>query len=868
MRHQNIIFIRNALRCYSAFAPAAVAVVIACGHPVQGEEGGGQGNTQSATSGGANGGGPSSGGDNGGGGSGISGGGGGTASGNGGGGTTSGNGGGSGSSQGNGAGGNGSSAGNGSTGGVSSVPVQVITDGAAPDVAKVACTDSTFSDAWTPGYTPDATVLAKVTSTLSRMTVTQMANQMRGTPSGLGGTANFSDNFRTPDDTVNGIAGFYFRDGPRGVCLAAELPAGKNGYSTVFPVPSARGAAFDMALEEQIGEAIGDELLASRTATGKTNSMLLAPVINILRHPAWGRAQETYGEDSYLLGRLGSAFTTGAQKYAPTCVKHYAANNVENGRASENAIIDERTLREMYARHFGAVIKDGGVSCVMASYNLVNGTKSTTNSHLLTDILRTDFGFKGFTMSDWWAMLPGSGSPGTPAYATAGVTAGLDMEMPWSQNYSFIESLIPGQLTQAEISTSASRILQQKYRFKVDATSGAVGLQTPTTTFDSTNSIANNTAHIALSRQAAIESMVLLKNNMNTLPISRTTVKNIAVLGATVPFQVSTVNGGNTTMLNFATDLRLGDFGSSRVFADPAKSTGPFAGIQAVAGSGITVVSGGTAAAAANADFIVVMAGLTPQDEGEEYTGAGDRTSFALDDKNGGTTQNSLITAAAALGKPMVVVLEGGSVIDMPWLAQVPAVVMAWYPGMDGGTALGKLLFGDENFSGKLPVTWPKQWADEPTFPGSTITADYHVGYSWFDNKGIAPLFAFGYGMSYTTYKYNYMTLPCSSVTKGGVVDVQVGITNTGTVAGDETAFLFVSYPAGVTRPMKELKGFARATAIAPGQTAQITIPLRISDLQYWDLTTNAWQVQTGAYTIMVGPSSDNLTLMDTLTVQ
>jgi beta-glucosidase len=863
MHQERLVKVRRGLAIAGAFVPAVFAAAVACSHPDSGAAGG----TAAASGDGTM---PTSGSS---GGTGSAGGSGSNTTGSAGG--TSGNGAGSGSAvSGAAATGDNGNSGSGAAGSASTFdggPSQMLTDGEAPDVAKIACANVAYSDAWTPGYTPDPTVLAKVQTTLASMTLTQQANQMRGTNSGAGAGGNFTDNFRSPDDTMAQIAGFTFRDGPRGVCLNAELPAGKSGYSTAFPVPSGRGATFDLALEEQIGEAIGDEMLASRTQFGKANTMLLAPVINILRHPAWGRAEETYGEDSFLLGRFGSAFTTGAQKYVAACAKHYAANNIENGRASENAIVDERTLREMYTRHFGAVIQDAGVACVMASYNLVNGQHATGNSHLLTDILRTDMGFQGFTMSDWWA-IPG-GNMTLPAStlqanAISSIGAQLDMEMPWSYAYSEIESLVPAQLTNKQIATAAGRVLQQKFRFKATALTGTVGLQTPVTTFDSTNSIANNAAHITLARQAALESMVLLKNANSTLPIIRTKVKTVAVIGAQVPFTVSTFNGGKQATIDFPNNVRLGDMGSSRVFSDPAKSTTPFQGIQAVAGTGITVVSGNTATAAANADFVVVVAGLTPQDEGEEYTGAADRSNFELDDKNNTTTQDTLITAVAALNKPMVVVLEGGSVISMPWLAQVPAVVMAWYPGMDGGTALGKLLFGDVNFSGKLPVTWPKQWADEPAFPGSTLTADYHVGYSWFDNNKIQPLFAFGSGLSYTTFKYDYMNVPCSTVSKGGVVSVAVGITNTGTVAGDEVAFLFVSYPTGITRPAKELKGFYRATAVAPGQTAQITIPLRISDLKYWDTTSNSWQIQTGTYNIMVGPSSDNLTLMDTVTVQ
>jgi beta-glucosidase len=263
-----------------------------------------------------------------------------------------------------------------------------------------------------------------------------------------------------------------------------------------------------------------------------------------------------------------------------------------------------------------------------------------------------------------------------------------------------------------------------------------------------------------------------------------------------------------------------------------------------------------------------VVAGLTPQDEGEEYTGAGDRPNFSLDGKADGNTQDNLITQVANKHKPMVVVLEGGSVIDMPWLSQVPAVVMSWYAGMDGGRALGELLFGDANFSGKLPITWPKRWEDEPTFnAGTTTPMDYYLGYRWFDKHAIEPLFAFGHGLSYTTFEYKHLQVPCSDVTKNGVVYVKVDITNSGSVAGDEVAFLFVSFPStSARRSVKELKGFHRVS-LEPGQTKRITIPLRVSDLRYWDSANNRWQVESGPVQIMVGPSSDSLPLTDTMVV-
>ena len=756
-----------------------------------------------------------------------------------------------------------------------------------PNATKMACAAAVYSDAWTPGYSLDSSIPAKVATVVNSMSISELAQQMRGTDNG--GLSNTGDIFRTMDNTNKGVAGFRFRDGPRGVCLAAQLPMGDDGYSTAFPVAEARAASFDLALEAQVGKAIGDETLASG------NTMILAPVVNILRNPAWGRAQETYGEDSFVLGRFGSAFTAGAQTFVPACAKHYAANNIEDNRAADNSqMADEQTLRESYARHFGVVIQDAGVSCIMAAYNLVNGAKATLNKHLLTDILRTDFGFQGFVLSDWWAMPPGAVDATTDALqanAVAGVNAGLDMELPWSYNYQQLEAVTgpSSPLKQTQLQTSASRIITQKYRFNVQQVGGAGsgaassgyhsgGLQKPTTTLSAKGSIENNMAHVALARQAALEGMVLLKNDQNTLPIDKTKVKTIAVLGAKVPYTVNTTEGGGT--INFATDVRLGDLGSSRVYADPAKSTGPFAGIQAAAGSSITVTTGSDPTMAGSADFTVVVAGLTPQDEGEEYTGAGDRTSFKpgmspylLDDKNGTTVQNDLITAAAtaaaAAKKPLVVVLEGGSVIDMPWLSQVPAVVMAWYPGMDGGTALGQLLFGSANFSGKLPMTWPKVWTDEPTLAtGTSTTMDYFVGYKYFDNKAISPLFAFGSGLSYTTFKYDSLVVPCSTVPPDGVVGVQVDVTNTGAVAGDEVAFLFVSYPnSTVRRPAKELKGFHRVS-LAPGETKQITIPVRVADLKAWDNTKSAWVSASGTVKVMVGPSSDKLPLTDTFTVQ
>lgn len=756
--------------------------------------------------------------------------------------------------------------------------VVVTASAAAPE--KMACTDTTFAwhDCLSPGQgTLSAADSMQLANWVGEMSIEEKANQMRGTPHGGG---QFQDIFRTLDNTQRGIRGFLFRDGPRGVNLDAPLPSGQTGgRATAFPVSMARGASFDLDLEFRLNAAMGDEMIAS----GQT--MLLSPTINILRHPFWGRAQETYGEDPFLLGRFGSASVVGIQQYVPACAKHYAANNIENGRNTANAVMDEQTLREMYARHFEMVIKDAGVACIMAAYNPVNGAKSTQNRHLLNDLLRTDFGFKGFVMSDWWAMPGGFDTSVNPdafkTNAAEAVRAGMDMELPWSLNYSQLEAITgPGKpLSVDDINTASTRILEQKLRFKVARVGQPIGLKPAVTTFVS-GSIENNEAHIQLAEEAALKSMVLLKNENGTLPI-KNTVRTVAVIGANVSFS-GYVGPSRREQLDFTTNritgdidtVLTGDWGSSRVAPDVAKSVGPLAGIMAAAataGTGITVVGGSTAAAAQNADFVVVVAGLTPKDEGEEYTNAGDRSTLSLDGKENMGVQDALIRQVASLRKPMVVVLQGGAPIATPWLSEVPALVMAWYPGMVGGRALGKLLFGQANFSGKLPITWPATIEDFPPFvmEGSTSTPmGYDIGYRYFDRQKRTPLFPFGYGLSYTKFDYANLRVPCADITKGGVLEVEVDVTNSGTVKGDEIVFLFASYP-GTTkrRPIKELKGFYRVS-LDPGVTKRVTIPVRISDLKYFDMAAGCWDVESGPVEIMVGPSSDKLMLKDTVVVR
>jgi beta-glucosidase len=742
---------------------------------------------------------------------------------------------------------------------------------------------------YAPGYQSNPTVQQTVKTLMAQMNITDKNIQMDGTQYGGSGKYNFTDTQRSRDTKT--IRGYRYRDASRGMNLGEDMEGAQPnaatvggagvGYSTAFPVSMARGAAFDLDLEYAIGEAIADEMMAAK------QTLLLAPCMNLLRNPLWGRAQETYGEDGFQIGRMASAMTVGVQQHITANAKHYMGYDIENGRDFNNVTMDDQTLREIYGRHFRMVVQDGGVGSVMASYNLVNGTKSTFNKHTLTDVLRADFGFKGFILSDWWAMPPQGNPAGVDtgtlkSYALSGMQAGLDVELPWALNYGQLENIVNsgGGLTEDNLNVAVSRILEQKVRFNsYDLSKSSWGLGSPQSTYRKSRvGGCGFELHKALAKKAAIESMVLLKNannnGKNTLPIDPSFTK-IAVLGATVPYLTHNGTTDTASTLDFATDLDTGDMGSSRVFTDPTQNVGPFQGLHDGAPSGVTVVNPASANDddAKNADFIVVVAGLTPGDEGEEYTKAGDRTlGFGLDAKRADPNlQANLITSAAALGKPMVVVIEAGSVVDMPWLDQVSAVVMAWYPGMRGGEALADLLWGRANFGGKLPFTWGHQVSDYEQLKadnGST-SFDYYVGYSRFDHYNISPLFPYGYGLSYTTFAYSNLQLGCSNLSEGGILPVYVTVQNAGSVAGDEIVMVWVSYPDSKAqrRNAKELKGFTRVT-LAAGEQKQVLIPIRLKDLDYYDQVNNQWVVEDGTINIMVGGSSTNLPLSGTVTVQ
>ena len=456
------------------------------------------------------------------------------------------------------------------------------------DSNRATCGDTPVGDL----YAVDPAQFQEAQRLLFQMTIDQKVAQLTGLPAPNYSDSNrWEDIQRSQDDEQLHIAGYQWRDGPHGLNL--EAGQGRNSlvdFSTSFPTSVVQGATWDVDLVFRVGEAMGDETVAAH------NNVLLAPCMNALRNPLWGRAQETFGEDSFHLGRIAAELTRGLQTYVTGCAKHWLANNIEAKRFSVNAQMDEQTLRETYGRHFEMVVRDGGIGCVMASYNAVNGKKQTQNKHTLTQVLRYDFGFRGFILTDWWAMPganTGQGPVDPPQDLVTGaeaLEAGLDIEVPWALNYDAIPTLVAnGAVDPNLVDQAVLRVLQQKLRFKSAyiTPNKIYGLKPPMSTYDeATGSIVGPIAqaHSDLARLAAEEGMVLLKNDpvgdKKALPISG--VSKVAVIGATVNYKVRSDNPQNK-QFNFVTDAALGDRGSSRVRPDPSLTVGPLQGITAAA---------------------------------------------------------------------------------------------------------------------------------------------------------------------------------------------------------------------------------------------------------------------------------------------
>ncbi|MHA1489784.1 MAG: beta-glucosidase family protein [Promethearchaeota archaeon] len=605
-----------------------------------------------------------------------------------------------------------------------------------------------------------------------------------------------------------GIPGVRFSDGPRGIVM---------GKATCFPVSMARGASWDIDLEERIGNAIGIE------ARAKGANYFGGVCINLLRHPAWGRAQETYGEDPYHLGEMGVALIKGTQKHVMACAKHYACNSMENTRFKVDVKVDERTLREIYLPHFKKCV-DAGVASIMNAYNKVNGKYCGHNKHLLTDILKNDWKFEGFVITDFILGI---------RKGNLAVNAGVDIEMPFQWRMKprkLIKYLKNGEITEDQINESVLRILKMLIRFEQK---GDVDLYTKDKILCAD--------YVNLALEAARKSIVLLKNEGNILPLNREKINKIAVIGKLADLD-------NT-----------GDHGSSRVY--PPHVITSLEGIKKAAGNSIEIFYNNGESVQEkkdiikNSDVVIIVVGYTHADEGEYVrTKGGDRDSLRLKQ-----IDEELILSVSAINSNCIVVLEGGSaIITENWNDKVPAMIMAWYLGMEGGTALGEIIFGDFNPCGKLPMVFPKSQDQLPYFDKNALEIEYkyYHGYRLMDKNDYKPAFPFGFGMSYTTFSYKNLNIEKNTINKSENIKISIDITNTGDIAGEEIAQMYVGYtnPA-VERPIKDLKGFLKVK-LNPGETKTLTFNLNGKDLAYYNKEKSEWVIEEIEYIVLVGPSS------------
>ncbi len=673
----------------------------------------------------------------------------------------------------------------------------------------------------TRAYCPgdDDAIEARITAILRELSVEEKVRLMAGA-----GLELVDGTWGVPGDGARGLPGLHMLDGPRGLSRFS----GKRG--TAFPVAMMRGATWDPELERRVGAAIAIE---ARSAGA---DVLLAPTINVLRHPRWGRAQETYSEDPHHMAELAVAFVEGVQAEGVLAsAKHLAANSIEDTRHAVSVELDERTLREVYLPHFRRVVQEAHVASVMSAYNRVNGLYCDLNPHLLRDILKDEWGFAGFVESDWILGTHGDGES---------VRAGLDLEMPSNANFRFMRrALLAGEITEHDLDDAVRRIARAQLCYGLDArprTLDEPGMrETP--------------AHLALAREAARRGAVLLENAAlpgggDALPLDRATVGAVVVVGR------------NAAVEN------IGDDGSSSV--TPTEVVTALEGLEAAAAPALVTHLPGDRVAPANeaavraAGAVIVVTGLTKDDEGEGEIGAGDRDTLALP-----ASERALIAQVASLNDRVIVVLEGGAAILVEdFVDDVEAILMAFYPGAQGGHAIAELIFGDAAPSGRLPFSWPAREADLPAFDNtsSIVAYGYLHGYRHLEANGTAPRYPFGYGLGYTTFTVGSLALARPVVGPDDTVEATVEVVNTGARAGRATVQAYArAIGSAVERAPRDLRAFAQVE-LGPAETATVTLGFPARDLAIYDEAAGAWVVEAIDYELAVGTSALDLPLTAT----
>ena len=627
-----------------------------------------------------------------------------------------------------------------------------------------------------------------------------------------------------------GIPGVMMCDGPHGlrkqVGEGDHLGINVSIETTCYPTASALANSFDREVLKKLGTALGQECQAEDVA------MLLGPGLNMKRSPLCGRNFEYFSEDPYLAGELGAAYIRSLQgQGVSACVKHFAANNQETRRMSGSSQVDERTLHEIYLPAFEAAVKQGGARSVMCAYNAVNDVYCAENRMLLQDVLRDQWGFQGFVVTDWGAVKD----------RVKGIASGLDLEMPGgggTQDALIVQAVKNGTLDEALLDNAVRNMLQ----FVADYLEN----RKPDTAIDrAKNSI--------LSGDLAAQCAVLLKNDDAILPIT----------------------GGKVAFIGeFAANPRFQGAGSSHINVPH-----PISAMEAAIGKNVRYAQGydihrtdnaselleEAVEAARAAETAVIFAGLPDSFESE----GGDRDTLAMPEN-----QNALIEAVAAANPNTVVVLHGGSAMGLPWLDRVKAVLYLALGGESVGTAAVKLLYGEVNPSGKLSETWPHRLEDTPSylnFPGEDGKPIYaegiYMGYRYYDKKKMDVLFPFGFGLSYTQFAYSDLKLDKQEMLDTDTLNVRCRVKNVGTVAGAEAVQLYIrDEESSVRRPIRELKGFEKVF-LAPGEEQELSFVLDKRSFAYYEVKIHDWFVESGRFFVEIGSSSRDIRLSETVTV-
>jgi beta-glucosidase len=680
--------------------------------------------------------------------------------------------------------------------------------------------------------------------------------------------------FRSGGVARLGLPALWTDDGPHGIREEVQPdswePAGRtDDYATALPTGIALAATWNAELAETYGRVLGEE------ARAREKHVLLGPALNIMRTPLCGRNYDYFGEDPWLAGRMTIGYVRGLQaEQTVACLKHFALNNQETNRGSIDVELDERTLREIYLPAFEAGVREGGALSVMGAYNKMRGQHACHNDYLLDQVLKREWGFSGAVISDW----------GGAHDTDEAVRYGLDLEMGTSKPYDeyylagpFLAGLRGGRYPVSLLDDKVRRDLRMLYA------AGAVDGRRPGSL--------NTPEHLAVARKIAQEGMVLLKNEPAVLPLDLAELKTIAVIGDNAVRRFAA--GGNaagvkalreTTALEgiLARVAGKADVVFSQGYRQPVRRFGRRRDAAGVPTSELTASSPEEARELADravetarkADAVVFVGGLTHQSFGDDE--GVDRRDLSLF-----AGQDQLIARIAKANPRTVVVLITGAPIEMSaWLGEVPAVLEAWYGGSQAGDALASLLFGDASPSGKLPCTFPRRLSESPAhasgqarqFPGEDGKVYYDegllVGYRWNDTKHVEPLFPFGHGLSYTSFRYQGLRSVLAEPADGPSASLQLAVANTGRRAGAEIVQVYVRpLRPKVARPEKELKGFAKV-ALEPGESKTVTIELGPRAFAYYAPEAKGWRVDAGRYELLVGASSRDIRLTDSVSIR